>query len=145
VFDVGFWEITLIMLVVLVVVGPERLPKMARTVGVWTSRARRMVADVKAEVDREIRAQELKESMGANALKEVRSVADEMRAIGSELKSDVDAVAKTGAAADKADQLEKAKQPEKAKQSDEAPEIPQAASAETATASAEDKSRASDG
>lgn len=91
-FDVGFWELTLIMLVVLVVVGPERLPKMARTVGVWTSRARRMVADVKAEVEREVRAQELKESMGGNALKEVRDVADEMRSIGTELKADVDNV-----------------------------------------------------
>jgi sec-independent protein translocase protein TatB len=92
-FDVGFWELTLIMLVVLVVVGPERLPKLARTVGLWTNRARRMVADVKAEVEREIKAQELKESMGANVLKEVRDVADEMRAIGTELKADVDAAA----------------------------------------------------
>jgi sec-independent protein translocase protein TatB len=133
VFDVGFWELTLIMLVVLVVVGPERLPKMARTVGVWTSRARRMVADVKAEVDREIRAQELKESMGANALKEVRSVADEMRSIGNELKSDVDAVAKTNVPD------EKTSQPD-------ATEQPQASEFETSsTASDEDKPRASDG
>ncbi len=88
-FDVGFWELTLIMLVVLVVVGPERLPKLARTVGVWTNRARRMVSDVKAEVEREVRAQELKESMGGDALKEVRSVTEEMQAIGRDLNADL--------------------------------------------------------
>lgn len=92
-FDVGFWELTLIMLVVLVVVGPERLPKLARTVGLWTNRARRMVSDVKSEVEREIRAQELKESMGGNVLNEVKDVANEMRAIGSDLKADVESSA----------------------------------------------------
>lgn len=131
-FDVGFWELTLIMLVVLVVVGPERLPKMARTAGVWTNRARRMIADVKGEVEREIRAQELKESMGANALKEVRDVADEMRAIGTDLKADVDAMAKTSGGEEKAKQAQPT-------------EKSQGADVEAANASAEEKSRASDG
>jgi sec-independent protein translocase protein TatB len=89
-FDVGFWEITLIMLVTLVVVGPERLPKLARTLGAWVSKARRMISDVKAEVDRELRADELKGSLGGNAVDDLRKMAGEIKNIGDELKSDVE-------------------------------------------------------
>lgn len=60
-FDVGFWELALIGVVVLLVVGPERLPKVVRTAGLWIGRGRRMLSTVKAEIDREIKAQELKE------------------------------------------------------------------------------------
>ncbi len=88
-FDIGFWELSLIMVVVLLVVGPERLPRLARTAGIWVGRARRMVAEVKAEVDRELRAQELKETMGSQGLEQLKGAADELRTIGSELKTDV--------------------------------------------------------
>ncbi|MCU7905072.1 MAG: Sec-independent protein translocase protein TatB [Candidatus Thiodiazotropha sp. (ex Epidulcina cf. delphinae)] len=60
-FDVGFWELTIIALVALVVIGPERLPKVARTAGHWLGRGRRFVANVKADIDKEIKAEELKE------------------------------------------------------------------------------------
>lgn len=60
-FDVGFWELTLIGLVLLLVVGPERLPKVARTAGLWVGRGRRMLSSMKAEIDREIKARELQE------------------------------------------------------------------------------------
>ncbi len=60
-FDVGFWELGLIALVALVVIGPERLPKVARTAGHWFGRGRRFIAGVKADIDKEIKAQELKE------------------------------------------------------------------------------------
>jgi len=60
-FDVGFWELALIGLVALIVIGPERLPKVARTVGLWLGRGRRFVANVKADIDKEIKAEELKE------------------------------------------------------------------------------------
>jgi sec-independent protein translocase protein TatB len=59
-FDVGFWELALIALVALIVIGPERLPKVARTVGLWLGRGRRFVANVKADIDKEIKAEELK-------------------------------------------------------------------------------------
>ncbi|MEJ2610639.1 MAG: Sec-independent protein translocase protein TatB [Candidatus Thiodiazotropha sp.] len=59
-FDVGFWEITIIALVALIVIGPERLPKVARTAGHWLGRGRRFVANVKADIDQEIKAEELK-------------------------------------------------------------------------------------
>ena len=54
-FDVGFWELALIGAVALIIVGPERLPGVAHTVGLWVGKARRMVRDVKADIDREIR------------------------------------------------------------------------------------------
>ena len=60
-FDIGFWEMSLIALIALIVLGPERLPSAARTVGLWIGHARRMVADVKSDINREIKASELKE------------------------------------------------------------------------------------
>ncbi len=66
-FDIGFGELTLIALVALLVIGPERLPKVARTAGLWLGRGRRFVASVKAEIDREIKAEELKEILEKQA------------------------------------------------------------------------------
>ena len=60
-FAVGFWEIAIVAVVALVVVWPERWPPLARTVGMWIGKARRMVADVKADIDREVRESEFSE------------------------------------------------------------------------------------
>ncbi len=60
-FDIGFLEILIVGLVALLVVGPERLPGLARTAGKWIGRGRRMIASVKQEIDKEIKAEELKE------------------------------------------------------------------------------------
>jgi sec-independent protein translocase protein TatB len=59
-FDVGFLELVIIGLVALIVVGPERLPRLARTAGLWIGRGRRMLSSVKAEIDRELKAEELR-------------------------------------------------------------------------------------
>jgi sec-independent protein translocase protein TatB len=59
-FDIGFSEMMVIALVALVVIGPERLPKFARTIGTLLGRMQRYVNDVKTEVEREIRVEELK-------------------------------------------------------------------------------------
>jgi len=58
--DFGFDKIALIGAVALIVIGPERLPKVARTVGHLIGKAQRYVADVKAEVNRSIELEELK-------------------------------------------------------------------------------------
>ncbi len=58
--DFGFDKIALIGAVALIVIGPERLPKVARTVGHLLGKAQRYVADVKAEVNRSIELEELK-------------------------------------------------------------------------------------
>lgn len=59
-FDVGFLEIVVILVLALIVLGPERLPKAARTVGYWVGKARRYIEGVKAEVEREFDSSELK-------------------------------------------------------------------------------------
>jgi sec-independent protein translocase protein TatB len=60
-FDIGALELLLIAVVALLVVGPERLPRLARTAGRWVGRARRAFLSVKDEIDREIKADELRE------------------------------------------------------------------------------------
>ena len=58
--DFGFDKIALIGAVALIVIGPEKLPRVARTVGHFVGKAQRYVADVKAEVNRSIELDELK-------------------------------------------------------------------------------------
>lgn len=58
--DFGFDKIALIGAVALIVIGPEKLPRVARTVGHLVGKAQRYVADVKAEVNRSIELEELK-------------------------------------------------------------------------------------
>lgn len=62
-FDVGFFELCLVALVALLVFGPEKLPEVARTAGLWVGRFRRFLVTVKQDVDRELRLQELQQSM----------------------------------------------------------------------------------
>ena len=59
-FDVGFSELVLIGIVALVVIGPERMPKVARMAGHLLGRMQRYVNDVKADINREIQLDELK-------------------------------------------------------------------------------------
>ena len=60
-FDVGFSELVLIALLALIVLGPKRLPEVARTAGRWMAKIRRFVSDVKQDIDREMRDAELSE------------------------------------------------------------------------------------
>ena len=62
-FDIGFFEICLIGTISLLVIGPEKLPRVARTVGLWVGKARGMVRTVKYEIDEQVRAEELKQSL----------------------------------------------------------------------------------
>lgn len=59
-FDIGFTELLICMIVALLVLGPERLPGAVRTVGRWVGRARHTVNQFTEQIDREIRAEELK-------------------------------------------------------------------------------------
>jgi sec-independent protein translocase protein TatB len=60
VFDVSFSELLVIAVVALLVIGPEKLPKVARTLGAFVGRMQRYMAQVKEEVNREMRFEELK-------------------------------------------------------------------------------------
>ena len=59
-FDIGFSELLVIGLVALIVIGPEKLPRVARTVGHLVGRLQRYVADVKTDINREVELDELR-------------------------------------------------------------------------------------
>lgn len=83
-FDVGFTEILLLSLVGLMVLGPERLPRVARTLGGMARKARSSWLNLKRSIEAEIRAEELKEPL-KHFEKEVKGTVDD-------LKSGVDSI-----------------------------------------------------
>jgi sec-independent protein translocase protein TatB len=76
-FDIGFSELLVIGVVALIVIGPEKLPRVARTVGHLAGRLQRYVSDVKADINREIE------------LDELRKMRDSMQKAASEMESSV--------------------------------------------------------
>lgn len=66
-FDVGFSELCLVGLVSLLVIGPEKLPQVARILGFWLGKARHMVASVKAEINEELLAEEARQLLNEQA------------------------------------------------------------------------------
>lgn len=62
-FDIGFWEILLLAVVALVVVGPERLPRLIRVTGLWLGRAQASLQAIKNDISRELRAEEIKQAL----------------------------------------------------------------------------------
>ena len=59
----SFWELFVIGVIALVVLGPERLPKAARTVGLWIGKAKNGFNSIKTEIDRELKVKELQEQI----------------------------------------------------------------------------------
>lgn len=62
-FDIGFIELLVCGVIALLVLGPERLPTAARTAGRWIGRTRRMVSQFTSELDRQLKAEELREQL----------------------------------------------------------------------------------
>jgi len=105
-FDIGFSELVLIAIVALLVIGPDRLPKVARTAGLWVGKMRGFVTSVKADIDQELAVGELKKILKEQAdtsgiheiIEETKSATDEiqkqdyvMRAINDDVSdSDID-------------------------------------------------------
>jgi sec-independent protein translocase protein TatB len=89
-FDVGFSELIVIALVALIVIGPERLPKVARTVGHLLGRLQRYVNDVKSDINREMQLDELKklqEQVASQARDMERQVNDQMHSVETSLNA----------------------------------------------------------
>lgn len=66
-FDIGFLELLIIFIVALLVLGPERLPQAARSVGLFVGRIKRTVGGVQAEIERELRLEEMRREAEARA------------------------------------------------------------------------------
>jgi len=94
-FDIGFSELLVIGVVALIVIGPEKLPRVARTVGHLAGRLQRYVADVKADINREIELEELRkmrDSMQQAATDIESTVQSELSKTETELNKSVEAV-----------------------------------------------------
>jgi sec-independent protein translocase protein TatB len=94
-FDIGFSELMVIGVVALIVIGPEKLPRVARTVGHLAGRLQRYVSDVKADINREIELEELRkmrDSMQQAASSFESSVQSELHKTETDLNKSVEAV-----------------------------------------------------
>ncbi|TXL65494.1 Sec-independent protein translocase protein TatB [Zeimonas arvi] len=91
-FDFGFSELFVIGLIALVVLGPERLPRVAKQAGQWMGKLQRYVADVKSDINRQMELEELR-----NLQKEVtdaaRNVESSFKSTVDETKSELDSIA----------------------------------------------------
>jgi len=91
-FDVGFSELMIIALVALVVIGPERLPTVARTIGILLGRLQRYVNDVKSDINREMQLDELKkmqEQIAIQTREMQESLTKEMRTVEDSLNQSI--------------------------------------------------------
>jgi len=78
-FDFGFWEIAIIGIITLIVVGPEKMPAIARKAGLYFGKLNRFFNKVKSDINEELRMDEIKEQMSM----------DEEKIIISEVTEDI--------------------------------------------------------
>ena len=78
-FDFGFWEIAIVGIITLIVVGPEKMPSLARKAGLYCGKLNRFFNKVKSDINEELRMDEIKEQMSM----------DEEKIIISEVTEDI--------------------------------------------------------
>jgi len=76
-FDFGFWEIAIIGVITLIVVGPERMPSLARKAGLYFGKLNRFFNKVKSDINEELKMDEIKEQMSMDDEKIILSEATE--------------------------------------------------------------------
>ena len=86
-FDMGFTELMLIGIVALIVIGPERLPGVARTAGKYVGRLKRFMTSVKADVEQELRADELRQIL-LDQQKELDTLKDTITEAGRSIEKE---------------------------------------------------------
>lgn len=86
-FDIGFSEMVVIAVVALIVIGPERLPGVARTIGALLGRMQRYFGDVKAEVNRELQLEDIRKMQ--------QDLADKARAFEDSTRRELSTVSQT--------------------------------------------------
>ncbi len=85
-FEIGFWELILIAVVGLLVLGPERLPVAIRNVSRWIGAAKRMAGSVRDELEQELKIQELQENLRKAEQQGMQNLAPEIQQSVEELK-----------------------------------------------------------
>ncbi|NVH51162.1 Sec-independent protein translocase subunit TatB [Photobacterium damselae subsp. damselae] len=91
-FEIGFWELVLISVVGLVVLGPERLPVAIRTVSQWIGAVRNMANSVKDELSQELKIQELQENLRKAEQMNMKDLSPDLQKSVDELKKAADEV-----------------------------------------------------
>lgn len=94
-FEAGFLEMLVVGIVALLVIGPERLPKVARTIGRWLGKARAFIANTRADIERELKADEMRAILQRQE--------EELRQLRDMVQQNTDAVRQSIEAASKPD------------------------------------------
>lgn len=90
-FDVGFWELALIGVITLLVVGPERMPQIARKAGYYLGKAKRFIAKIQEDVGDEIEADKLKKHLNLEDQdSNIVEIFDDAKKSLDEIKHDID-------------------------------------------------------
>jgi len=84
-FDFSFWELAIVLVVALLVVGPDKLPVLAAKIGRWVGKAKRMMMSVRSDIENELKAAELKEM-----LEKQQSEISQLRNILNDTQSDTE-------------------------------------------------------
>lgn len=87
-FDIGFWEVALIFVIGLVVLGPERLPAAIRSVMHWINTAKGIVNSVKKEISQELKLHEINENI-------IQSTKDDLKSFDADIKKSIDGMKKS--------------------------------------------------
>ncbi|MEM7705540.1 MAG: Sec-independent protein translocase protein TatB [Pseudomonadota bacterium] len=135
-FDIGFWELSVIGVIGLLVLGPERLPKVARVVGGYLRKARSTWANVRAEISAELNAEEFKEAM--------KQPAEELKSAMAEPMKDLESLKKSAGETMSFDQPESSEANQTDAASDESDAAKMAEGASDVTAEADEQAGASD-
>ncbi len=93
-FDIGFSEMVVLAVVALVVLGPERLPKVAKQAGAWMGKLRRYVDDVKSDINRQMELSELRD-LKNQVTDAARDLETSVQSTVSGMKTDFDDVQKS--------------------------------------------------
>ena len=87
-FDVGFWEVLLILILALVIIGPERLPAAARQAGYFVGKARRYIEGVRSEVESELDVNEFKRML-RNQEVQINELQQQLKTGADSIKADL--------------------------------------------------------
>jgi len=90
-FDIGFTEMLIVAVVALIVLGPERLPKVAKQAGEWMGKLQRYVSDVKSDINRQMELEELRK-LQTEVKQAANSLESSFRSTVAEAQSELDSV-----------------------------------------------------